>query len=204
MTTYATLKSDIQTWLRNDDAEVVAEIPKFILLAEAKIRREVRAREQQTAVNLTITDGSADIPTGFLGALRLILDNTTNWKLTYQAPEVFYGDRDYNASGSNACKYTIEGGKMVFRPLTSESGLLLYNKAFVALSGDADTNYVLTDAYDVYLFTSLIYGAVYLRDPTRRDEYASMSGDAIATFNGSELESLMTSTMAANGSTPGP
>ena len=165
MTTYATLQSDIASWLVDDD--ITNMEPAFIRLAEAAIRRDVRCRAMETTTTLSIASGSASVPSGFIEAKRLILDNTTSWALDYMPPDTLYSGSIYHDTGSNAAAYTIEGDSIVFRPATTENAKLLYIKAFDALSGSTDTNWLLTNAYDVYLYGALIHSAPYLRDDAR-------------------------------------
>lgn len=165
MTTYAVLQSDIESWLIDDDVTNMA--PTFIRLAEASIRRDVRCRAMETTATLSIVAGSASVPSGFIEARRLILDNATSWALDYMPPDALYSGSIYNDTASQAAVYTIEGDSIIFRPSTTESAKLLYIKAFDALSAPTDTNWLLTNAYDVYLYGALIHSAPYIKDDAR-------------------------------------
>ncbi len=180
MTTYATLKSDCADWLNRTD--LTSAIPSFVRLCEANIRRDVRVRAMDTAADITITNGTATMPTGFIEARRLILDNTTAWNLDYVTPEVLYSTHVYIESGV-AIAYTIEGDSLVFRPAQSETAKMLYLKAFDALSADSDTNWLLTYAYDVYLYGTLLHSAPYIKEDPRVQTWAAMYQQAVAKVN---------------------
>ncbi len=180
MTTYATLKSDCADWLNRTD--LTSAIPSFVRLCEANIRRDVRVRAMDTTADLTITNGSASTPTGFISARRLILDNTTAWNLDYVTPEVLYSSAVYIESGIAIC-YTIEGDTLVFRPAQSETAKLLYIKAFDALSADSDTNWLLTNAYDVYLYGTLLHSGPYLKEDPRVQTWATLYQQAVSQVN---------------------
>lgn len=180
MTTYAVLKSDVADWLLRDD--LTNAIPSFIRLCEANIRRDVKVRAMETSASITITSGVATLPDGFIEARRLILDNSTYWALDYLPPDVLYSTQVYIESGS-AVAYTIEGDSLIFRPSASESGLLLYSKAFDALADDSDTNWLLTNAYDIYLYGTLIHTAPYLKDDARLMVWGEMYAKAVAGIN---------------------
>lgn len=188
MTTYATLQSDIENWLIDDDVTNMA--PTFVRLAEASIRRDVRCRAMETTATLTITSGTASAPTGFLEARRLILDSATSWALDYMPPDALYSASVYGDSGS-AIVYTIEGDSIVFRPATTETALLLYVKAFDALSGSTDTNWLLTNAYDVYLYGALAHSAPYLKDDSRVQLWDAAYRRAVDAVNKTENRSRM-------------
>ena len=180
MTTFAVLKSDVADWLLRDD--LTNAIPGFIRLCEANIRRDVKVRAMETSTTITITSGTADLPDGFIEARRLILDNSTCWALDYLTPDVLYSTYVYIKSGV-ARYYTIEGDSLVFRPQNSESGLLLYTKAFDALSAESDTNWLLTNAYDVYLYGTLLHSAPYLKDDSRIQLWGALYEKAVASVN---------------------
>jgi hypothetical protein len=181
--TYLTLRADIAAWLNRDD--LTAYIPSFIRLAEAAIRRDVRCRAMETTASVAITAGVAPVPAGFIEARRLILDNATSWALDYMPPAVLYSSTAYHAAGS-AVFYTIEGDNLVFRPATTETGLLLYAKAFPALTDSADTNWLLTNAYDVYLYGALIHSAPFLKEDARASIWVEGYRAAVAGVNKQE------------------
>ena len=180
MSTYATLKSDIADWLARSD--LTSAIPSFIRLAEASIRRDVRIRAMETSATITITDGVASVPERFIEARRLILNNTTSWALDYVTPEVLYSTYIYNESGSAVC-YTLEGDSLIFRPKASEEALLLYTKGFAALAQNADTNWILTNAYDVYLYGSLMHATPYIKEDERAGLWADGYRTAVSSLN---------------------
>lgn len=157
-------------------------LPTFVRLAESDIRAEVRVRAMETTATLTISSGSADLPGGFIQAQRLILDNSTVWALDYLPPSLFYSSDNFRASGSTKA-YTIEGDKIIFRPIVDQDALLAYYKAFDALSDDADTNWLLTNAYNVYLYGVLKYVADYLKDDAQLAKWAAQYQAAVAKTN---------------------
>lgn len=200
MTTYATLKADCADWLNRTDLTSV--IPSFIRNAEAGIRRDVRVRAMDTSADITITAGVGAIPDGFLYARRLILDNAIAWSLDYVVPEVLYSSSVYIDTGT-AVAYTIEGESLIFRPSTDETGKILYVKAFDSLSAESDTNWLLTNAYDVYLYGSLLHAAPYLKEDGRIGTWAQMYTQAVQAVNKQEnLARFSGSSLKAMGSVP--
>jgi hypothetical protein len=194
--TYATLKADIADWL--DEPDLSNKIPSFIRLAEASIRRDVKVRAQETSATVSIVDGAASLPARFLFARRLILDNGTSWALDYMPPDALYSSQMYTETG-NPAAYTIEGDSLIFRPKSTESGLLLYSAGFAALTNDSDTNWLLTNAYDVYLYGTLRHTSPYLKEDARVATWNSAYQEAVMSLNkldnysrtgGSALKSL--------------
>lgn len=170
MTTHATLKSDIAEYMARDDLSAV--IPTFVRLGEARIRDAVRCREMETSTDLNITTQTTALPTGFLAARRIIIDSTQYRQLSYVTPEE--GWRDYRlVTSGNPLFYTIEGSNLVVFPPPADTvtGKLLYFKAFDALSGEDDTNWLLTNHYDVYLYACLTEAKAYIEDDDQAAKY---------------------------------
>jgi hypothetical protein len=164
MTTYATLKADAASWLARND--LASSIPSFITLAEAQIRRDIRVRAQET---------NADI-----------LMNATARELTYLPPERFYDSSIYSSSGEPSA-YTLEGDNIIFAPEPSATSTtnakMLYVKAFDALSADTDTNWLLTNAYDVYLYGTLMHSAPFIGEDERLQVWAMGYNEAVRKVN---------------------
>lgn len=67
---HAQLRAAIAAWLKRSD--LAASIPTFIELAEARISREFRLRNQITITTLTASSGSAALPSDFLEFKALV------------------------------------------------------------------------------------------------------------------------------------
>jgi hypothetical protein len=178
--TFATLKSDIAAYAHHTG--LTAVIPTFVRQAEAEIRNDVRVRAMETAATIAIVSGSASVPSGFIEAQRLILDNSTAWALDYLPPSLFYSSDNYRASGPTVA-WTLEGDTIKFRPVVDQSALLGFVKAFDALAADGDTNWLLTNSYNVYLYGSLIFAADYLKDFDSMAKWQAMYAKAVGSLN---------------------
>ena len=179
--TYAQLKTDIANWTERDDLSL--KIPTFISLCEAEIRRDVRVRNQETAADLTIASGSADLPTGFIEIRRLYLDSANNYPLHYMSPEVLWDSAGISGSGE-AYGYTIEGQTIKFLPESATgTAKLLYIKAFDALTDDTDTNWLLDNVYDIYLYGSLKHTYVYIEDNDNALKYDGLYKQSVEKLN---------------------
>lgn len=186
MTTYATLKSDIAGWLLRDD--LTAAIPSFVRLAEASIRRDLRIRQMLRTYTLTISAQSQALPEDFMEMERIILDSTV-WNLSYLPPPALFSNPAYT-DGGNPMYYTIEGDYLITAPdATGSDVMLCYYKAYSSLTNDSDTNWLLTNAYDVYLYGSLSHAAPYIKEDERVALWNAGYKDAVANLNRAERRS---------------
>ena len=163
MTTFATLKSDIASYMARSD--LTTPIPTFVRLAESRIRKDIRCVDMQTSSTLTVTSGTASLPSNFNEAINLAPIVANARGLIYQPPAVFY-TMAYDDSAGNANFYTIEGTTVYFAPPPADNSTvkLTYWKAYTALSGDTDTNWLLTNHYDVYLYACLAEAKAFIED----------------------------------------
>lgn len=172
--TYGELKTAVADWLKR--ADLTSSIPTFVALAEANIRRDVRVRAMEQEATGTLTAVTLALPTRFLEARRVILGTTVQ---DYVTPNEWYPLRE---AGTN--QYTILGENFHFQKLADYT--IQYWQAFAAFSADGDTNWLITNAPDVYLWASLEQAAIFIRDDSMaalsRAQYAS----ALARLNATE------------------
>lgn len=184
--TYGTLKTEISAWLRPNSAvtaDMTARIPKYVGLAEVDIRRDLHARAlDQTEASLTITSGSADVPTGLLAVLSMAL--TAEPYNQIRALQIDQLDKlDPSATGG-AYYYARVGSAFKFYPRTTSSAQLRYRRGVTPLANDADTNWVLQAHPDLYLAKSLAIAATRLMDPRLAmfDAWYTRTLDAVKTL----------------------
>ena len=165
--TGATLATAIGNWLAR--ADLSSRIPEFVALAEAKFNRELRTPDMETKdAAFSITGEYVAVPTGFL-EVRFWYHNTGDKEtITQLDPNTQSG---YLPEGvGKPVYYSVTGGNFRFAPVpdTTYSSTLVYYKALTTCStGSTETNWLLTNHPDVYLYGSLLEGAGYLQDDAR-------------------------------------
>jgi hypothetical protein len=165
ISTYATLKTAVASWAHRGTT-LASLIPDFIALAESQIRRDVRCRAMENTASGSLSATTVAIPTGFAEARRVLIGTDLQRYVTQ--------DDWYACEQSGMNQYTIVGDNFKFAVSTG-TYQIDYFKWFAALSSDSDTNWVLTNHPDIYLFASLAEAAVWTReDPSIwRDRYAA-------------------------------
>lgn len=186
MSTYGQLKTDVDNWLARDDVAVTGtSIPSITLVAEAELARDIRSvvQEQRTQL-VTGSSRFIDLPADFL-ELRQIFIDTTNGRRTlqYQTPEVIRGQSTWisnNSAVNNGAigYYSIEGDdvanapadqvRLVLAPEPDASNPqtidLLYISRWPALTADPDTNWLMQNHYDLYLWQFLKQAAIFIQE----------------------------------------
>lgn len=140
ISTFAELKAAVEDWIH--DPALTTKVPNWVVLAEARIRRDVRCRAMETSATGTLSATTVALPTRFGEIRRVLLDNKT---LRYLTPEEFQARRD-----SNTGAYTLIGETLHFQKATGDYQID-YWQWFAPFSGNSDTNYLLTNYPDLYL-----------------------------------------------------
>ena len=156
---YTELQAEVANYLHRTD--LTAQIPTFISLAEAFLFREFHVKEMQIAVDGTTTGGYATLPTDFGSVARVAVTyNGASRSLDYVA-------LPYTpvATTSAPSVYSLENNKLrIWGASDGQTYTLYYIPAFQALSGSVATNWLLTNAPELYLDAACQQGAKYVRD----------------------------------------
>lgn len=193
ITTYTDLVAAITEYLARDgDTTLIARIPDFILLTEAKFNRDLRSNQMEKRVTTTVNTSSSEpefitLPSDFQIMRRVRLSSVTgkprlNFMSGAQADE-------FRSGIANAAMqpqfFTIFGNEMELIP-TPDSGYtieMVYRANIAALSANAAQNWLLTLAPDLYLYGALTESAPYNQDDERLAVWAALFKSALASVN---------------------
>lgn len=155
--TYGQLKTAVASWLKRSDLTDI--IPDFIGLAESNIRRDVRCRAMEQIATGTLAATTLALPTRFLEARNVALNG---YPQTYITPQEYAQQSDWDAGN-----YTIKGELLYFQNATATYSVD-YWQSFAPFSDDGDTNWLLTNAPEIYLWGALAEAKAYIEgDPSK-------------------------------------
>lgn len=175
ITNYGTLKTAIADTLNRDDLTSV--IPQFVTLAHAQFNRRLRSHRQITRGSLTINTQFEALPADWLETIRITMDANPIRVLTQISMDDLTRYRTATDNNTDAPKYFAHNGtdiELFPTPSTSYTGEITYYAKITALSADGDTNWLLTNHPDVYLYGSLVHTAPYLKDDARIAVWAGL------------------------------
>lgn len=196
MTTLATLQASVDAWLIRDDVAVTGtDWPVILLLAEAQIAREVRCGVQEQTTTLNFTGRSADLPANYLEVRNPFIDDTTR-QIDYMTPKAIRQSSAWQ-NGRVGAFYTIEGGGgtpgtddrmqvTIAGPASVASPLSMdvnYYARFDPLVNGGDTNWLLTNHFDVYLYATLRAAAEYIQEDVLEDRFSAKFIGAVESLN---------------------
>jgi hypothetical protein len=196
ISTYTELIASVANWAHRSDLDAL--MPDFVTMAESRISRDLRLRQQITSASLSATAGvqSVAIPADWLEFENLSVVANPDRNLVYVPVE--HIDSAYSsASVGIPAVYTIEGGNILLAPTPSANYQVdvIYYARFPSLLTNS-SNWLLTNHPNIFLFACLIEAYYFIQDEkmislfTQRyneglqqlqeqDERASHSGSAL-------------------------
>ena len=155
-------------------------------LVASDINKYLRVSEMVTTTTLTEA-GSITLPSDFLGVLSVYLDTDPRRALSPTSKQALNATVQ---TGGTANRYAIEDGVMYLAPAptTSETVTLTYYARVAALSADSDTNDVLTNYPDVYVYGTLTHHAGLVRDMEAAAMWKTGYDAAISSANKNDIK----------------
>lgn len=159
ITNYGELKTKVAAFANlSNNTEFVANVPDFIALTEASIRRDVRVLDMLKTETGSLVGGAIPLPARMVDVRALKIDNYG--AIDYIDPLQFYDldTRQYPAG------YTITQDQILVAGGGTSPYTLHFWQAYEPLASDPDLNWLLTNAPDLYLFGALANGYEFMRD----------------------------------------
>lgn len=182
---YGDLQTAVENWLA--DTNLTTRIPEFIALGEGRIYSDPRLtklRVFENTTDLTISSSTVALPTRYIGARRLYLDGSPRRRVEFFAPEAFW-ERNLTTQTGAPKMVTVEGENLEFAPGpdTTYTGKFLFYNSLARFSDDSDTNTLLTNTPNLYLYSALIETAPFLGDDPRIQVWAAMYDSIVDNLN---------------------
>ena len=178
ISTYAELQTAAANWL--DRADLTSRIPEFITIAESRVNRKLRCREQEAEANITVTGGTrtAALPSDFAEVRRFYLNADPVRFLEYMTPQDYWNRHTSSRSGTPTV-FTIEGTNLLLgvTPASSYTGKLQYYRNLPALSSSAHG--LFTANPDLYLYGALTAAEPFLKNDKRVPMWKSFFDEII-------------------------
>jgi hypothetical protein len=157
--TYTQLKTEIANYLHRTD--LTAQIPMFITLAESFLFRELNIKELQISATGTTTGGYGTLPVDF-GSVSRVSITYSGAARTLDYVSLADAPTSVNAQPG---KYSLEKNKLrIWGAADGQTYTLYYTPLIAALSASVTTNWILENAFDLYLYAASLEGAKYVRN----------------------------------------
>lgn len=181
---YADLQDAVSVWLNKPDADQT--VPSLISLAESDINRGLRHWKMQKRSVAEIDSQYSAVPSDWIETVRFYTtDGGTNpLELISQAELIDRKALAHNTAGRPQF-YAMTGGQFEFYPVPDDTynAELVYFATVPALSDENTSNWLLTEAPDVYLYGTLVHSAPFLGEDARLATWASLYTAALSSLN---------------------
>lgn len=186
ITNYTTLKSALASYLHRSDQ--TDNIPVFIALAHARIQRDLMSPYQIKRYTQTISGATryVDIPTATkkLKDVQVEISGGRQSVLPLSAAQM-NTIHSTVAAGSPTRSYCLRGRTMEFQP-TIPDGTVLEMLTVDRLDGftdDTDTNDILTNNPNIYVYAAMIEASIFLQGDERLKMFTAAYDAEVETLN---------------------
>lgn len=190
LSTKTELIASIKTWADRDDTAFNAAVPDFIALFESTANTELplrtRFNTQTSTITLATGGNPVTLPADFLEA-KTFLNITT---VPYQIIPVFNATSLYtqvpNPTATGAPDgVTVTGAYAEFAPFADQTySVKTYYYAKVPALGTFETNWLLTNFPNIYLFGSLLASEAFLGTDPRIKLWGDLYDNAMLKISG--------------------
>lgn len=193
ITDFTTLKTVAVEYLaREGDSTLIARVPTFIQLFEAKMNRMLFVPQMEKRSTATVNTASTEpefiaLPGDFQSMRTARLSGVTGKpRLSFMTPTQL---EDYRYSIDNVTGqpiyFSVFGDEMELAPTPNEDYTLevIYRSYLPALSDSNTTNWLLTLAPDLYLYGTLLESAPYIKEDGRIQTWAAGVSTALNDLN---------------------
>lgn len=183
ITTYGELKTAVANWMAR--ADLTNRIPEFIALCEARFHRTLRVSgmEKRAETILAISTEYVALPTDFMEVRNFQLQTNPVVNLKAMSPDNI--DQIYAGQTGKPQFYAIVGDELQLAPAPDgEYELEMAYWAKLTPLSDIDTsNWMLTNAPDVYLFGALCEAIPFVQNDQRTLVWEAKYKNAVDDIN---------------------
>lgn len=163
LSNYGDLKTSVADWLARDD--LTGKVPEFIALFEAYARREYGGSVLASKSEVTCSVDDATLSLGITPRSVTYIGHADGSDMRQG------GIEEINRRGTQKGKPTLwawESGTSAVRLFPTPDAAydinVFYTSSLSGLASDSDTNWLLTNYPDIYLYGSLLQARQYLQD----------------------------------------
>src|SRR5574340_1768055 len=192
--TYDDLIANVAGWLNRGD--LAAVIPTFVSLFEAQFNKDPRGRIQKSVViaSANIANELSPVPSNYIQMQNLRIPGSQSNPdgldlLTPQQVGQFRAR--YNVAGE-PLYYAIIGTQLRLLPIPDQQYTfeMEYFSKLPALSASNETNWLLADRPDIYLYGSLLQAEPYLKNDERIPVWRGLYDSAMEALNTTDDRAL--------------
>jgi len=194
--TYSSLVSDVQLYAERYDQPFIAQIPRFIMLAENRLASEIRGLGFLRSVSFTMSIGDSvyEKPARWRETSSLSITTANERKYLfhrgYQYNRAYWPDSSLTAEPAFYSDYDYEHLLVVPTPDVAYVSELLYYERPIPLSENDQTNWTTRYAPQLLLYATLLEAQPFLKQTERMQQFQELYERAKASIMQEQLSKL--------------
>ncbi len=178
ITTWTELQAAVANWLVRADTTLTDRVPEFNAMCEGWIAYgldmgqvkipplRIRAMEATATPSMVAGTSTVALPTRYVAMRNIYINTNPKRKLSPVSPEQRIFERPFATAGTPEF-FSVEGDNIVLGPIPSTSDALsiLYYQRFAPFSTGSDTNWLLVNSPNTYLFGNLYASSLMTGNP---------------------------------------
>lgn len=178
--TYDSLLTDVELYAERSDADFVAQIPRFVMMAENRIASEVRGLGLQRYATGTMTLGDPILPKPNRWRETVSINITTSsgrvflQERTYDYCRAFWPDITQQGEPRYYANYGYEHLFVVGSPSAAYPFELAYYERPEPLSESNQTSWTTQYAPQLLLYATLLEAQPFLKNPEKAKEFMEL------------------------------
>ncbi len=195
ITDYATLKTAVADYLHRSDLSD-SVMSNFVQLGEARLNRKLRLLEQEAVGTLSLTSGADNValPSDWIETIDVIYA-TDKQSIYPQNLKSLNSQRTYDGTTARPRLYATTNGTMQFEITADATYSILINYFQRWDIATDDTNWLLTNAPDAYLYSALLEAKAYVKSAEDMSIWSMGLKTAIDDLNNLDNRSRRNSTV---------
>lgn len=194
---YTDLVAAVSAWLARDD--LVAQVPSFITLAEAKFNRSLRCQQMEKRAYATVDSTTTEpqyisLPYDYQTMKSVCVSSATERpRVQFLSPDQIKDYRSNIGDTMGTPRYFgIFGTEMelVPKPDINYTLEMIYRATIPGLTANNPNNWLLIYAPDAYLYGTLMEASVYMKEDARIPIWLAGMTSAIETLNNLTKDSV--------------
>lgn len=196
--TYSSLVTDIPSYLENISDQLIAQIPRFVMLAEQRLASEIKLLGFQGVVTGTMSALANTLPKPAFWHKTTSFNITVGSGPTAKRVELLprsyeYARNFWPAPASTDTPrfysdYNFDNFLIVPTPDVDYEFELLYNARLQPLDISHQTNWLTVNAPQLILYASILEAQLWLQNPEKVSQWQSMYDRALASYNHEDVE----------------
>ena len=184
LSNYGELKTLIEGYLHRTDL-TTSEVPDFITLAQARVNRDLDILEMVERTTQSVSTRYTTLPTDVRKLLDVQMSITGGRKSLMPMSAAQMNTEHTSVISGEPNNYCIRGDELELQPTPDQAYTveLLYLYRFTAFSADSDTNWVLTNHPNIYVYATMMEACLFINGDERLPVFTKAYSAEVESLN---------------------